>query len=240
MIDLLKEALNSPAGSFSFIFSILMLGGLIIFYVTRVLTKISVEHGHLNDRTGKTEKNIDEIRRDTANILAQNNQFVKRMDKTEAGIDQIKTDISEIKGVINIHKSDIADIKSVINLNFGTQISKKRSPEVLTEEGEKIVSDYNLDVIVHSNWDRISRAINSLGTRNPYDLQEFCFYTAYLDAENIKDAKFFSENDVDKLKIVAYKTGYPLIIITKVIMGILIRDKYFKENGIDVDVDGLE
>ena len=211
MIDLLKEALSSPAGSFSFIFSIVMLGGLVIFYVTRTVTKISTEHGQFGNRIDKIEVNLD-----------------RRMDKTEANIDLIKTDII-------VMKTDISEMKGMFNTRLGSAVSRKRSPEVLNEEGEKIVSDYNLDVMVHSNWDRISRVINSLGTRNPYDLQEFCFYTAYLDTENIKEAKFFSDTDIDKLKIVAYKTGYPLVIITKVIMGILIRDRYFKENAIDVD-----
>ena len=213
MIDLLREALNSPAGSFSFIFSIMMLGGLIIFYVTRTMTKIITEHGQFNKRMDKTE-----------------DAHEKRMDKTEASIDLIKADIVIIK-------ADISEMKGVINARLGSTVSRKRSPEVLTEEGEKIVSDYHLDVMVHNNWDRISAAINSLGTRNQYDLQEFCFYTAYLDTENIKEAKFFSEKDIDKLKIVAYKTGYPLVIITKVIMGILIRDRYFKENTIDDDLE---
>ena len=39
------------------------------------------------------------------------------------------------------------------------------------------------------------------------------------------------------IPIVAYKTGYPLVIIAKTIMGILIRERYFKENGIDDDDD---
>ena len=84
MIDLLREALNSPAGSFSFVFSIMMLGGLVVFYVTRTMTKIITEHGQFNKRMDKTE-----------------DAHEKRMDITETSIDLIKADIVIIKADIS-------------------------------------------------------------------------------------------------------------------------------------------
>jgi len=210
MLEAIQKIFESPAGSFSFVLGIMILAGWLIHYATKFVTKISVEHG----------------------------QFDKRMEKAEANIDQIKTDVAEIKGIVNIHKTDIAEMKvdiaemkGALIVRYGNPLSKKKSPVSLTDEGEKMVSDNHLDVIVNSNWDRINTAIKRLKTQNPYDIQEFCRYASVSDTINVTDAKFFSEPDIDKLKIVAFKSGYPVVLIAHV-MGILIRDRYFAENRI--------
>ena len=189
MISVIKEILSSPAGSFSFVFGLLVLVCWLVHYVTKFTTKISVEHGQIN----------------------------KRMDKTESSIDEIRRDISFIKG----------SFEAAIGIKDA--IAKKKSPLSLTELGVEIAEKYSLETMIASNWGKINDILNALKTKNPYDIQEYCIETAFIEAN-----KFFSDKDIDKLKIISYKTGVPLFSISR-LMGILIRDRYFAENGINVD-----
>ncbi|MCL2072568.1 MAG: hypothetical protein FWH18_01490 [Marinilabiliaceae bacterium] len=189
MMELIQKIFESPAGSFSFVLALMFLSGWLIYYVTKAVTKITVEHG----------------------------QFSKRMDKTESEIEQIKTDIAKIKGLLVVR--------------YESPLSKKKSPETLTDEGKKLVSDHNLDVFVNNNWSKITSFLKMMDLTNPYDIPEFCRTSSFLDTSNQTNTKFYSKEDVDKLKTIAFQTGYPLVLVTHV-MGILIRDRYFEENGI--------
>jgi hypothetical protein len=62
MIQLLKDALSSPAGSFGFVFALMVLGGWIIHWVTRKVTLIQADHGTLTKSVSKIETSIDDIR----------------------------------------------------------------------------------------------------------------------------------------------------------------------------------
>ena len=197
MLETVQKILESPAGSFSFIFGMMVLAGWVIYYVTKFFTKITIEHG----------------------------QIYKRLDKTESDIEQIKTDVVEIKGSLRF-------ITDMISKN--DPVAKKKSPLSLNEFGEQLVESYNLDAMVSVNWEKINNALRGLKTKNPYDLQQFCIDTSHVDALKIKTSVFFTDADIEKIKIISYKTGVPLFSISRLI-GILIRDRYFKENGIDVE-----
>jgi len=142
--------------------------------------------------------------------------FNKQMDKTESDIAQIKEDIAFLKGSFGA----AIEIKDTL--------VKKKSPISLTDLGLQLVAEHNLDGIIVDNWLKINTAIQNLKTNNPYDIQEFCLESAFVRA-NI----FFSDKDIDRLKRISYQTGAPLFSIARV-MGILIRDRYLKENGIDI------
>jgi hypothetical protein len=64
MIELLKESLQSPAGSFGFIFALMLLAGWVIYYVTKKVTEINVSHKGLSTSIVKIEDNLDKIRED--------------------------------------------------------------------------------------------------------------------------------------------------------------------------------
>jgi hypothetical protein len=190
MIELFEKILGSPAGSFAFVFGIIVLGGWLVHYVTKFTTKISIEHNGFKEETEKTKSYIDEIRKDMA--------FVKGSLEVAIGLKDVLT--------------------------------QKHSPISLTEMGDKMVKDYNLTHVVEKNWDKIIVASGKdLETKNPYDLQEYFIETSYLNP-----ATFFSDDDVDYLKTVAYKCGFPFMSIARV-MGILIRDKYFEKKNIAVE-----
>ena len=154
------------------------------------------------------------------NISSKHDRFNERMDKTESVIEEIRRDIVFIKGTLDL---------AIANKD---SLTKKRSPLSLTDSGKEFVETNNLDVMIDSNWQKISSALQSINNKNPYDLQEFCIDTAFADTTLIKPSKFFSGNDIEKLKVLSFKSGHPLVLITRV-MGILIRDRYFDENNID-------
>jgi hypothetical protein len=146
----------------------------------------------------------------------EHGQFSKWIDRTESSIDKIKEDVIIIKGQIEVA------------LALKDPYAKKRSPVSLTPLGLQMVADHGLDAMVADNWQKISSAIQKSGASNPYDIQEFCFETAF-----VRPNAFLSEKDFDKLKLISYQTGARLFSVARVV-GILVRDRYFKENGIDV------
>ena len=160
---------------------------------------------------------IHSITKFSTKISAKHDSFNVRMDKTESNIDEIRRDISFIKGSLDV----ITSTKD--------KFTEKNSPISLTDAGKEIVLANNLDATVANNWQKINAVLQEVKNKNPYDLQEFCIQTAFVDSN-----KFFSAQDVEKLKIIAYKQGVPLISVTRM-MGILIRDRYFRENNINVD-----
>lgn len=60
MLDLLRDVLKSDVGSFSFIFGLLVL----CFWGVRKITIITFNHDVLTKNTEKTERHIDEMRKD--------------------------------------------------------------------------------------------------------------------------------------------------------------------------------
>lgn len=191
MLDFVKDALNSPAGSFAFIFAFIVLAFWACHWVTRKLTRINMEHDRLTHNINSTMGNIDEIRRD----------------------------LSYIKGSIDIMQRHISD-----------GYTQKYSPISLTEKGKEEVSRNHLDLLVDRNWDTIYRLMDKeVESKNPYDIQSFCLETAATEPK-----KLFVDSDVALIKELAFKNGLALMTYTN-ILGILIRDKYFKQKGINVE-----
>lgn len=191
MIEFVKQALNSPAGSFGFIFALVVLAFWLCHWVTKKLTKINTDHSHLTSNIDSTITNIDEIRRDLAYI----------------------------KGSIDM-----------MQRNYTDGYTKRNSPISLTEKGKDEVRNNKLDIIVERNWSTIYDIMEKeVVSKNPYDIQTYCIETAATEPN-----KFFAESDVLLIKELAYKKGLALMTYTN-ILGVLIRDKYFRQKGIDID-----
>jgi peptidoglycan hydrolase CwlO-like protein len=150
--------------------------------------------------------------------IARLDASIERLDKTTT---RISNDISAMKGSFDTI------------MGMTDRMSKKKSPLSLTEEGEMFAADNNLQAMINENWSKINSALHELKTKNPYDLQQFCIDTAFADTTSISPAQFFSEEDIDRLKIMSYTSGVPMMSITRV-LGILIRDRFFSENEINV------
>ncbi len=75
----IMDILGSPIGSFAFIFGIMVVGGWLIYFVTKHTNTIKIEHGSHKEKMGKFEDKIDSINRDvsyikgTIDILMKNN-----------------------------------------------------------------------------------------------------------------------------------------------------------------------
>jgi hypothetical protein len=160
---------------------------------------------------------VYKITKFTTKIETEHGTLSNRVDRIESNIDEIRKDLAFVRGNVD---AAIA-IKDTL--------TKKKSPISLTDDGIKLVNEYNFENILARNWEQILKSTNDVETKNPYDLQEYFIETAYLEP-----SKFFSKDDVDELKTVSYKTGFAFMSIARV-MGILIRDAYFKQKGIAIE-----
>ena len=218
MIDILQKILESPAGSFSFVFGLMFLAGWLIHYVTKYVVSNKNAMKKLDLLScEENSKKIEDIELKIATFPCD--LHTKVLDRHDDKLDELKTDVVEMRGLMR--------------LQFGVPLAQQKSPLSLNEEGLRIASENNLDAIIDDNWDKISAELQGLKTRNPYDIQEYCFDTAFADTTGFRGLKFVAVKDLEKMKIVAFKCGYPVLAISRVI-GILIRDRYFAENGIDI------
>lgn len=143
------------------------------------------------------------------------------VDKVESNIDSIRADISYIKGMIGILQAN------------SNPLTQSHSPIGLTEKGKKVAEEMGVVDMISNNWDHISTYIQeNTKSKNAYDIQQFCIETATVSID-----KFFAPEDVSRFKTFAFNAGQPIAYYGSMI-GVLIRDRYFKEKSISVeDVD---
>lgn len=138
--------------------------------------------------------------------------------KMETNIDSIRSDLSYLKGTIDIIKSN------------SNPLAKSNSPVSLTELGLKVAEDLKAEDLIAHNWEKIIKTLDTeISDKNAYDIQEYCKQTAAVQLE-----KFLNADDINKIKEYAYKQGNNLYYYS-IIFALLIRDKYFKYKGINLD-----
>jgi hypothetical protein len=147
MIDLIKQALESPAGSFGFVFSILVLAFWLVHWVTKKVTTINNSHSELN----------------------------KKIDKMETNIDDIKTDLSFLKGSFdflkesfNIYKKGISPVTasfSPVSLTkTGIETAKKLNAEaMIAKNWDKIYNDLEKNISNKNAYDIQKYCIDTAG-----------------------------------------------------------------------------
>lgn len=136
--------------------------------------------------------------------------------KTESHIDEIRRDLSYIKGSLDIMKSG------------APTLMKSNSPISLTEEGRKVAQEMAAETLIAQSWDKISRALMQVKEKSAYDIQEFCIETSSVDPH-----LFFEPPVLEAIKNFAFNKGLPLQLYLR-LLGVLIRDKYFQEQGISL------
>lgn len=114
-----------------------------------------------------------------------------------------------------------------------TSLIQTKSPITLNDAGLVIAERLKVDDMIDRNWTDINAMIEeSVHSKNPYDIQQYCVNQAMLYPE-----KVLKEKDLDAVKIDAYKTGKSLADYMNMI-GIMIRDKYFIVHQVNIgDVD---
>lgn len=108
--------------------------------------------------------------------------------------------------------------------------TQTQSPIKITDKGYEMMKRVGLEDMFVRNWDRIKTLYDgNLQGMNPYDIQQFFIQEAIVFPE-----KFLTDAEVSTLKIDAYNEGIDLASYMRV-MAVLARDRYFTENGIDVN-----
>lgn len=159
------------------------------------------------------------VTKHTTCIKKDHSILYSQLHESHSYIDDIRRDISYIKGTIDM-----------MQRNYTDGLTQRNSPISLTELGKKEVVDFGLDRIVERNWDTIYHQMElDVASKNPYDVQTYCIETAATEPE-----KFFTQNDILMIKEIAFKKGLALMSYTN-ILGVLIRDKYFKQKNIKIE-----
>jgi hypothetical protein len=167
-------------------------------------------------------KKVTEIRTSQEKIESSVDNVYKRIDnrvdKIEGHIDDIRRDISFLKAVVDVSQ-----------FNSKQEVAQRKSPISLTEIGHKIAEELKAEDMLGRNWDRIFDNLETnINDKNAYDIQQYCIETATIDL-----GAFIEKSDVDTVKKTAYKDGRPLAFYAP-IFGVLIRDKYLNQKGIDI------
>ena len=155
MIDLIKQALESPAGSFGFVFAILILGFWIVHWVTKNVTKIKSEHGGLNKTVEKIENNIDEIRKDLSYLKGNFEIFKKGIPtfaKSRSPISLTEIGIETAKE-LNVENMIIRNWENIYK-NLEQNISNKNAYDIQeycfynsAVELDKFISNEDIDFL---------------------------------------------------------------------------------------------
>ena len=156
------------------------------------------------------------ITKKVTEIKSSHNTLSESVGKMEKDIDEIRRDLSYLKGTIDIIKSP----------KKGEPLIQSNSPISLTEAGKKVAEELKADILIASNWDKISAMISGTGIDNAYDIQQYCLETSSVEPE-----KFFDGKSLLHIKDFAYKHGQPLQLYLRM-LGVIIRDRYFKEKGV--------
>ena len=158
------------------------------------------------------------ITKKTTEIKAQHGTLTGNVTKIEGHIDEIRRDISYLKGHTD-------RLQKTVNDGY----TQKNSPISLTEKGKEEVAESRLDEIVDRNWLRINDTLQKeVLSKNPYDIQSYCMEEVFVSPE-----KFFEDEDFSYIKKLAFNKGLALMTYTNM-LAVLIRDRYFQENGIDI------
>jgi len=152
----------------------------------------------------------------------------KRLDDFQGKASQINESLVEVRTSIGYIKDRVDNILD--NKASGIIYSKRNSPLKITPKGDKLVERLGMNNMIDSNWDRITNYLKGkLESNNPYDIEKFI--TEHIV---VYPLEFIKEEELDKIKRVAYYEGLPLMEYLTVLV-IIIRERYFKENNIDID-----
>lgn len=166
-------------------------------------------------------KNVTEIKEShkhqTSDTAKLESSLGDRFKHVELYIDEIRKDMSYLKGSLDVIRSG------------ANPLTQRNSPISLTEKGIAVAAELNAEKIVAENWGKIYANLEAnICDKNAYDIQTYCMETAAVEPE-----LFFSATDLSFIKQFAYKQGNSLLYYSGV-FGVLIRDKYLKQKGIDV------
>lgn len=220
MIEFLRDILVSDVGSFGFGFSLFFFVAFGIYKGTRLFTEWQMKAKDLEGLQDKTDKLHDICCANQyrlTNLEEKTSKFEYKVDKLEDKINDLGSGMSYIKSQLNM-----------ISETLGGNFIQSHSPISLNELGKKVAEELNVSEMIDSNWDKISAYLDAnLKSKNAYDIQQYCVQTATISLES-----FLDDKDIDRVKLHAYNLGKHMFMYGNMI-GVLIRDKYFEQKGIN-------
>jgi hypothetical protein len=147
----------------------------------------------------------------------------------EAAHHKVAINLEGISASIDFMRDSLNKLGENTGKKQTRKLSQTNSPMSLTERGIEVARELGMERMINRNWNSATELIRAEGKSNPYDIQQFIINSLIASPE-----KFLSPEDWDKIKRYAYKEGDPLLSYIDALT-ILVRDRYFKENSIDVD-----
>lgn len=116
--------------------------------------------------------------------------------KLESNIDAIKEDIHGIKAFMQVFRET------------NNPLAQRQSPVSMSEDGKNVSRELGLEAIVANHWNDFKSSViaNLESDCNPYDIQVESFKVGD------KYKKFITEEELDKIKLHAFNSGYNLDI----------------------------
>lgn len=157
------------------------------------------------------------VTKHVTHIRSNHSALNDRVGRIDSNINTIRDDLAFLKGSIEIIKS--VDLK---------ELFQRKSPVTLTEAGQQVAKELGAEEIISRTWDKIYSILeNEISDKNAYDIQQYCMEKVSVDPQ-----RFLDKQGIDRVKKHAFDNGVPLQLYLRVI-GLLIRDKYFKKKDID-------
>lgn len=128
-------------------------------------------------------------------------------------------------------KEGLAAIRATTDLLYQAHLStvKSHSPVSLTPKGEMVSKAISAETKVAEHWKDIKAKLEEKNPTNPYDIQ-----TVAMDIAMECFEKIFTAEEQNQIKTYAFSIGLNLLEVYPII-GIIIRDRLFKERGINVE-----
>lgn len=163
----------------------------------------------------------EKITNNTGNITKLDEKLDDHIEKSDKRHYEMKEQLGRIDGSLDI-------IKRGIGVEMKT-LTRNNSPVVITDEGWEVVKAINAKEAIDEVWDKILEEISKKVNKesNPYDINEACFDVAD------RYMSFITKQRQESTKLYALKKSYKLYDFDR-LFGVIIRDRYFKENGIDI------
>lgn len=195
----------------------------------------SAKHKSENLPCNKHEDNISELSAVVGDIRISlgklENLPCTRHDNNISGLEKMVNDVKVSLGKLETGQEDVYKMMSLIaGSSVNSNLTQHQSPISLNSKGIEIANILGLSKVLDNNWDKIKNIITD--EKNPYDIQMEFITRLIIDNE-----KYIDEDSLNRIKTDAFQRGIPIMDYMRM-FGVMARDKYFREHGIDIaDVD---
>ncbi len=151
--------------------------------------------------------------------------------KHEEDIDKLAESINGVNVSLGKLETGQEDIHRMISMMASSSsqsiLTQSHSPISLTPMCKEIALALGLEKVLDDNSSKVVTIIDD--EKNPYDIQMEFISNFIIDPDKYIDGK-----SLDSIKNDAFRRGVPLIDYMR-LLGVMARDRYFKEHGINID-----